>query len=98
MSLTRPQDIGRNCLIWGRRAPATHVDPELSGGTCGLRPPIDTELREDRRNVVVDRPLGQKQPARNLLIRHAVSHELEHLDLARGEPDAIRPGRGSRST
>jgi hypothetical protein len=43
------------------------------------------ELAQDVLEVVLDRVLADNQSARDLSVGQSVGHQLEHLQLARGE-------------
>src|SRR2546423_10327321 len=55
--------------------------PRLAAG--GGQP----ELPEDARDVLLDRPDGDHELVGDPLVRAPGSHQLEHLALARGQPD-----------
>jgi hypothetical protein len=56
VSAAADQDIGGECLIWRGDLPILNVDPRPGGGCGDLRPTLDAELPEHRRDVVIDRP------------------------------------------
>ena len=58
----------------------------------------DADLRQDRRHVVVDGPLGDEQPLGDLAVRQALRDQGKDLLLACGQPGRSRPvaGRGPR--
>ena len=48
--------------------------------------------------MMVDGALGQEQPLRDLGIRQVLGHQIEDLELARGQPMRITPGRRAWAT
>lgn len=57
--------------------------PKANGD--GFRPRMDTQLCQQRRQVVLDGVSGDTQLARNLLIPQPVGHQPEHAQLAAGQ-------------
>ena len=55
------------------------------------------QLREDGRHVVPDGLLGQVQASGDLGVAQALVEQVEHLDLAVGEPTDVGPGAGPRA-
>jgi hypothetical protein len=72
-------------------------EPEPYGlGAC-LGPRADVELAEDRRNVVVNRPLGDKETIGDLGVAQAAGDEVQHFRLARREPRRVGARRRTRA-
>jgi hypothetical protein len=63
-------------------------------GTAGLAG--DVQLRVDVRQVSLDRPDAQGQAVGDRLVRQALRHELEHLELAPAEAGASHREAGRR--
>src|SRR5438552_9813843 len=51
-----------------------------------LHPRMQVQLLEDVAHVVLDRVLGDVEVLGDLAVAHALGHELQHLELAVGEP------------
>ena len=83
-----------------RRAPPTLSAREHAGGAGGVdrgRTGGGAELGEDRRDVVLDRALGEVQRSRDVGVGGARRHVLEHLLLAPGEAGRVRERRPART-
>jgi hypothetical protein len=56
----------------------------------------DLELPQARRDVVGDRPLGEKQPLRYVRVSQPLRDQFEHLYCTRGQVGGVLPRRGTR--
>src|SRR5450759_5045955 len=79
----------------GRRRSAG--DGEVTRTADGLKARGHSELREDRRDVVPDSLLRQVQPRGDVGVAQTRVEQVEHLELAVGEPADVR-ARGSPGT
>jgi hypothetical protein len=70
-------------------------EPQLGRLDACLRACMDTELAQNRRNVVVDRLLGDDEPLGDLRVAQALREELENLELAPGQAGGILPRGGA---
>src|SRR5213075_3012783 len=62
-----------------------------------LGPRARVELAQDRRDMVSGRLLRDDEPPGDLGVPQTLGEELEHLELARGQPGGVVPGRGPGS-
>ena len=58
-----------------------------------LRARVDVERAQDRRDVHLDRALGEAEVAADQLVRLALREQTQHLRLARGEAERLRARR-----
>ena len=59
--------------------------PALDRPRDGLGPAVDVELLVDRVGVELDRPLGDEQLGRDLLVPQPLRHQPQDIQFARGQ-------------
>ena len=64
-------------------------EPESHGRGARLAAGADIELSQDRRDVMVDRFLGDDEPLGDLRVTQPVGEQHEHLELAPGQTGRV---------
>ena len=74
-------------------AVASGDEPELGAAPCGALTRRGAELRQHGGDMVLGRARRDDEPVGDLRVSEPGGHQLEHLELARGEAGRVRAGR-----
>src|SRR5438105_1712913 len=89
VGLERAGRIGPTTQVGPAALPNLAAEPEPHGLGTRLDARADVELAEDRRDVVVDRLLGEHEPLRDLGVAETLRDEHEYLELTRSHVGGI---------